>query len=248
MTTVFLHPIGLDARSWQFLSSASTHGAVLYDLLWHGGRAKPTAPLSLHAFAEDVVKNVDGDLDIIGISMGGAIAQEIAIRWPNRVRSLLLACTTAGGDGGGALYAHADAVESSGMAGIVDSTLRRWFSPGALHIASDPAVDYARERLLTDSAESFGESWRALAENNAIVELDSILAPTTVLHAIGDASGPAESRRVIADGIRVSRFVEAPGPHMIQLERPTVFDTVLADHRSWSDSVLGEAPQRAGTK
>jgi hypothetical protein len=35
---------------------------------------------------------------------------------------------------------------------------------------------------------------------------------------------------------------------MIQLERPTVFDTVLADHRSWSDSVLGEVPRRAGNK
>ena len=69
------------------------------------------------------------------------------------------------------------------MPGVLDVTLQRWFTPAALGAAGHPGVRYARERLLRDSPASFAASWRALAELDALGELPSLKARTTVLHA-----------------------------------------------------------------
>ena len=74
MTVVLLHPIGLDGACWQFLTAERLAGAVRYDMLWHGERGQPRAAYSLETLANDVVEAVPGDLDVVGLSFGGAVA------------------------------------------------------------------------------------------------------------------------------------------------------------------------------
>jgi len=239
MTIVFLHPIGLDGESWERVGSAMDPDAVRYTLQWHGDRPPPPDPLSMASFADDVAANVAGPFDVVGLSMGGAVAMELAVRHPERVRSLLVACITAGGDGGDALRERADAVDADGMAGVLESTLERWFTPAALADPHHPGVGYARQRLLADHADSFAASWRALAGNDVVHRLDRIRVPTTVVHAVEDASGPLASRQAIADGIPGARLVTVPGPHMVQLETPDAFDAAVVDHLEWARRIEG---------
>jgi 3-oxoadipate enol-lactonase len=231
MTVVFLHPIALDGECWRFLESERLEKSVRHDLLWHGDRPRPAFPLTLEALARDVVDNVEGELDLVGLSLGGAVALEIALRWPDRVRSVLLACSSAGSTAAGTvLRERAAEVERVGMPGVLDVTLRRWFTKDALAEAGHPGVAYARERLLRGSAESFAASWRALADLDAVAELHTLRAPTTVLHATEDVTGSIEARQAMADRIPGARLAVVPGPHMAQLERPAEFAEAVLDH------------------
>lgn len=239
MTVVFLHPIGLDGQCWQFVTPELDRPAVCYDMLWHGGRDRPEQQLSLNAFAVDVLANTTGPLDLVGLSMGGAVTQEIAINYPDRVRSAMIACSSAGGNGGVAQLQRAEATEATGMEGMLDSTLRRWFTPAALAAPEHAGVQYTVKRLLSDSPEAFAASWRALAANNAIARLATISAPTTVLHAAQDAASTLESKQHMADLIPGSRLDEIPGPHMVQLESPAIFARAVRAHLDWVDAQLG---------
>lgn len=231
MTVVFLHPIALDGECWRCLESERLEESVRHDLLWHGGRPSPAVPLTLEAFARDVVDNVEGDLDLVGLSLGGAVALEIAFRWPQRVRSMLLACSSAGSAAvGTVLRERAAEAERVGMAGVLDVTLRRWFTRDALDTPGHPGVAYARDRLLRNSAESFAASWRALADLDAIDALHTLRVPTTVLHATEDVTGPIDKKRDMVARIPGSRLAVVPGPHMAHLERPAEFAKAVVDH------------------
>ena len=233
VTTVLLHPIGLDRACWQFLPGERLAPAVRYDLLWHGARERPPDPLSLENLARDVVEAVPGDLDVVGLSFGGAVALTIGLRWPGRVRSLLLACSGAGGHGD-VLRKRADDVERRGMPGVLDETLRRWFTPAALADGGHPGVRYARDRLLSDSPEAFAAAWRALAEMDAFGDLPSLKAKTTVVHAADDVAGPVEAKAAMVERMPHGRLVVIPGPHMVQLENPAGFAQAVIEHLDWA--------------
>jgi pimeloyl-ACP methyl ester carboxylesterase len=235
VTVVFLHPIGLDGGCWQFLKSEQLRTALRYDMLWHGARERPRTPLTLESFGRDVIDHVQGELDLVGLSLGGAVALRIALQWPDRVRSLMLACSSAGSASASrVLRERATEVETVGMAGVLDETLRRWFTREALGAGDHPGISYARKRLLADPPESFAGSWRALAENNVLAELPTLRARTTVLHAAEDVTGPLETKTEMVGRIPDSRLVVIPGPHMVQLENPATFEAAVSEHLSWA--------------
>jgi 3-oxoadipate enol-lactonase len=233
VTTVLLHPIGLDRACWQFLTAERLAPAVRYDLLWHGERKQPPDALSLESLARDVVEAVPGDLDLVGLSFGGAVALTIGLRWPQRVRSLLLACSGAGGHGD-ILRKRADDAERRGMSGVLDATLQRWFTPSALAAGGHPGVRYARDRLLGDSPEAFAAAWRALAAMDAFEDLPSVKARTTVVHAADDVAGPVEAKAAMVEQMPHARLVVIPGPHMVQLENPAGFEQAVIEHLDWA--------------
>jgi pimeloyl-ACP methyl ester carboxylesterase len=246
VTVVFLHPIGLDRASWQFLTAERLSAAVRYDMLWHGERDRPSAALTLESFGHDVVESVRGDLDVVGLSFGGAVALTIGLRWPERVRSLLLACSGAGGHRE-ILRKRAEDVERLGMSGVLDVTLRRWFTPAALGSDGHPGVRYARERLLSDSPEAFAASWRALAELDAFDELPSLKVRTTVVHASGDAAGPVGAKTAMVEQMPYARLVVIPGPHMVQLENPDSFGRAVVEHLDWVSEEIERFGRRVTT-
>ncbi|MFC4944249.1 alpha/beta fold hydrolase [Pseudonocardia sp. GCM10023141] len=235
MTVVLLHPIALDGACWRFLGADMPPGSVHPDLLGHGDRPDPGDGLTLDTFARDVLDTVSGELDLVGLSLGGAVALRMALLRPDRVRSALLACS---GTGGVAvrevLRARADDVERSGVAATVEESLRRWFTPEALGASGHPGPSYARERLLAGRAGAVAASWRALAELDAWDDLPSVAVPTTVLHATQDPTGSPKGRRAMAERIPGARFATVEGPHMAPLERPAEFAAAVREHLDWA--------------
>jgi len=96
--------LGAPAAAWdpEFVREMTkTHKVVTYDNRGTGLSDKPDVPYSIALFASDAVGLLDA-LDIsrahvLGVSMGGMIAQELTIHYPQRVASLILGCTTPGG-------------------------------------------------------------------------------------------------------------------------------------------------------
>jgi 3-oxoadipate enol-lactonase len=236
MTVVMLHPVGLNGLTWQFTPLPSDLSWVGPTMLWHGDRARPAVELTIASFAEDVLANLGGPFDLVGVSMGGAVAQAIALRHPDRVRSLMLVASTAGGRGGASHRERAAVIEEHGIDGILDSTLERWFSSAVVAAGTDPGYRYARDALLALDPQSFASSWLALGEHDTTADLGRLSMPTTVLHPADDASSTLETKERMVELIPSSRLVVAEGPHMIQLERPEVFGAEVQSHLAWSSS------------
>jgi len=110
------------------------------------------------------------------------------------------------------------------------STLERWFTDIAIKENGHQGVDYARERLRTDSSQVVAAYWRLIATHSWREQLSKIDCPVTVVAAASDKSFPVPDVREVSMAIPNSRFVELPGPHMLPLETPLSFRDVLASH------------------
>lgn len=229
MTMLLLHPIGLDHRSWQFVGLSDT---LAVDLPGHGS-APMIDDLTMAGLADYLAARMPEAADVAGLSLGGMVALHLAVRHPSRVRSLVVACCVPATDRA-ILQQRAESIEQDGMAGTLEDTLTRWFSPPAL-AADHPGVGYARRRLLADDPTTVARYWRAMSDHDVRSALPSIGCPTTVLAGRDDQASSLDSLEGMAKAIRGSRFEVLPGPHMLHLECPEDVAKVLARHRDWAE-------------
>ncbi len=229
--TVLLHPIGLDRESWQFLD---LDDAVAIDLPGHG-QAKHIPGISLSAVAEHVCAVVDGPFHVVGLSLGGIIAQHLALHHADQVLSAVVACASGATDPQVLCQRAAD-VEQRGLSGCVDDYLDRWFSSDALREPTHPGIRYAKTRLAADDPAVIADYWRAMSSHQLLPHLGGIAIPVTVIAGSADKSAPVERLRDVARRIPAARFVVLDGPHMLQLEVPVAFQEAVAGHRQWVES------------
>jgi pimeloyl-ACP methyl ester carboxylesterase len=231
-TLVLLTPIGLDAACWDAvpLPDAPTRR---HEFPGFGSRPRAPRRPTMSSLADEVAASYEGQLDLVGISMGGMVAQTLAVRHPERVRSLLVACTGATVDAA-AMIARADDVEAKGMPGVLRETLERWFTAQALSTRPEHGgVAYARATLLALDAACFADGWRAIATHDVRAELPGITVPTTCIVGSSDPVGTIERVTEIVEGVRRGRLVTLQGPHMIHLEEPEAFASALGEHLAW---------------
>jgi len=225
---VLLHPIGLDRSFWSGLVErcAATRRVIALDLPGHG-QSPALAEISMAAYVEAVKQTIDalgiGTAAVLGLSFGGMIAQEFAIRFPDRV-SRLVACACGARmppEARDAVLARGRAALDHGMSSVIDTTLERWFTPSFM---DDPAVDRVRGRLLTDDAGQWNAGWSVIAAHDALDRLPNLAIPTLVVAGEMDRGTPVSAARAIADAVPGARLAVLSGaPHMLQIERPEPF-------------------------
>lgn len=225
---VLLTPIGLDAASWDGLGRAD---AITPEYPGHGEVPWDRAPYSLDDVADDVVAHTAGSLDVVGVSMGGVVAQHIALRHPQRVRSLLLACTTGACDRQ-TMLSRAEDSEGQ-LDAYLQPTLDRWFGAQEGPRRYPRAIEYAKRTLRALPAGAFAAGWRAMAEHSVLHQLGQVRAPVTCLAATDDAATPVSALQRLAEVLPVSRLVTTPGPHILQVAEPSVFAGELTAHLRW---------------
>jgi 3-oxoadipate enol-lactonase len=235
MTTVFLHPMGLDGRCWQFTGLRGFKP----DLPGHGHSPLPAEPLTLGSAADEILGAVDGPVDIVGVSVGGALGTRMAIMAPDRVRSLMIACSSVldAPERRERLLERADSVDRVGMAGVLDSTLERWFTSSTLAAPHHRGVAYARRRLLADDPRAFALWWRAMGAHTVRDEIGKIRCPVTTLAGRHDAASSVAHVLEVFDALQGPKRMEIlPGPHMLQLETPAAFADAVRRHLRWVQS------------
>lgn len=228
-TLVLLTPIGLDASCWD---AVELPGVALrrHEFPGFGARARASAQPTMETLADEIADAYAGLLDLVGVSMGSMVAQNTAVRHPDRVRTALLACTGASVDRD-AMLRRADEVEEKGMAGVVDETLERWFPAGVLAARPEhPGVAYARATLLALDPRCFADGWRAIATHDVRARLEEITVPTTCIAGASDPVGTLERVGQVAGGVRNGRLVTLDTGHMPHLQEPAIFAAALREH------------------
>ncbi|MDX1914763.1 MAG: pimeloyl-ACP methyl ester esterase BioH [Methylophilus sp.] len=93
---VLLHGWGMHSGVWQHMVKALSESYMLYLVDLPGtGSSRPIEPYHLHAIADEIAQVIPGVTDILGWSLGGLVAQRIALNQPDRVRRLVLVGSTA---------------------------------------------------------------------------------------------------------------------------------------------------------
>ncbi|GAA1210586.1 alpha/beta fold hydrolase [Pseudonocardia alaniniphila] len=233
---LFLHPVGLDRRCVEWLDLPPVRAVTMPG---HGERERARPGLTLADMADEIVGHSTGPLDVVGASLGGMVAMHLALGHPDRVRSLVLACTTPRGDSA-VMNDRADATEDRGSAGMLEDTLTRWFTPAALEADRDtPYMAYARERLLAMDPGALADTWRAIGTHDVLDRLGEIRVPTTCIAGTRDLSTPMDVMRDLAARLPDARLVEMDAPHMAFLERPREFSVAVLEHLAWAGAQEG---------
>lgn len=247
---VLLHAIGLDAGQWAWCRGLAAAGAVT--LPGHGGEPLPvpaetlTLDLVADTVADGIARRSGGSVavDLVGLSLGGMVAQRIALRHPTLVRSLVLMCTKPAVEPH-AMAARAEATERRGIAALADETLARWFTPDALARPGHPGVAYARARLTRDDPAVVSAYWRAMAGHDLRTELGRVTQPVTVVAARHDVTSDLRSDAAFAALFPSGRLHTCDGPHLLCLEAPDAAEAAVADHLAWVDGFGGDCDRES---
>ena len=183
----------------------ATHRTITLDYRGTGQSGKPDQRYSTEGFAEDVIAVLDqlqvDRADIYGTSMGGRVAQWVAARHPDRVRKLVLGCTSPGGPHGverAATIRKALADPASSHEVLLNLMYTpAWLAthPGPHPTLGDPDMPaYAKRRHLVASN-----------QHNAWDALPDITAPTLVVHGADDIFNPAANAPLLAERIPDAR-------------------------------------------
>ena len=202
-TIVLLHGLGMDMSAYDGLCQRfPDHQIIRFDLRGHGQSSVPDGPYTMGGLIADVEAVLEHynakDAVIFGLSLGGMIAQGLAVKRLDLARALVLCGTAAKFGQPEPWHTRAAAVRSGGMAAIADETLARW--------NAGDAAPKAGERLLATAAEGYAATCQAIAGTDFYTPTSGLRLPTLGLCGDGDKSTPPDLVRETVDLIPGSAF------------------------------------------
>ena len=203
---------------------------LTYDQRGSGQSEKPDVEYTMGMIADDTAALMDhvgfSSAHVYGVSMGGMIAQELAIRHGPAVRSLVLGCTTPGGSQ--AVSLQGESIERSHSTQDLSAEERGTalaktaFTPGHIeqHPEIIPALIEARRKQPLDPT-GFARRMQAAYAHNTFDRLSQITCPTLVITGKDDALIAWENSQLLADNIADSKLVVLePAGHVFWAEQP----------------------------
>ncbi len=203
---------------------------LLFDNRGAGRTGKPEEKYTIPMFAADTVGLMEA-LDIprahvFGVSMGGMIAQEIALRYPERVDRLVLGCTHAGGKG--FAMPSAESVQAmtltrgKSLEEIARQNMTILFGP-RFQRENRPFIETMIARYVNEppSRKPFTQQFWAALGHDCHDRLEKIRQPTLILTGDADALVPSENSETLRALIPGSRLVRLPDAgHVFFIEDP----------------------------
>jgi pimeloyl-ACP methyl ester carboxylesterase len=227
---------GFGGAAWNFSELAPLlrgRSLVVPDLPGHAGSSAPPAAPGLAAYADAVAACLEGPADVLGHSMGGAVALRLAERRPELVRRLVLAAPagiSSSSRGAGLTIAFAGIVQPARIAGrradlIARSRRLRRLVFGSFEVANaDLLTERSVHGLLhgpTLHTDAFGAG-RALNADDPRLDLGRVTAPVLLLWGADDRQVPIEDAFEYARRLRAPLRTIADCGHLLISERPDV--------------------------
>ena len=251
---LLIQGLGADKHGWdlQRIALAPRYRTIALDNRGAGRSDKPFTTYTLEQMADDAIAVLDHagveSAHVVGASMGGAISQVLALKYPERVRSLTLACT--------ACRHHpwrrellgewAARATDTGM-GSMSAEAARWVIGPRSFRRVFPLIGWFGPLALGRPAHAFAAQVRAiLATDDAMAdELHKLDVPTLVMVGNQDILTPRGDSEELAERISGAELVVISGAaHGLMIEHASTFNRLLLDflHRCVQAENLAAAP------
>ena len=243
----FLHGIGGNRHSFDasLAHFADRFRAVTWDMPGYGGSSLE-GPLTWTGLVDALLRLMDAlgveRARIVGHSMGGMVAQELAITHPDRVESLVLSATSSS-------FGSADGSFQEKFLAARLAPLDRGLTPADIAPETMPAMfkDFPDAAAIAGAirgmaaipSETYRVALQCLVTFNRRDDLARIAAPCLLLSGGKDEVAPPKGMARMAEAIPNARHETIPGVgHLANLERPDLFDTAV---EGFLDKVAGRA-------
>jgi pimeloyl-ACP methyl ester carboxylesterase len=254
---IFLHGLGWDHTLWggAMTRLADRYRVIAADTRGHGETDKPEGPYSVADFAEDwaaLIRSLASEPAlVVGFSLGGMIAQLLALDHPELVGALVLVNTSCMSPpvGSAHLAERLSAMESGGPASAARLAGRSVFSRGWRQAHPAEFEDFVAWRVGQDQ-QALRYAMGAAASFDASARVGRIAVPTLVVTALDDELMRPDDQAVLIRLILAAESVEiADSGHMLPIEQPEAFESALENFlaRHWPP-MRDDENARAGTR
>jgi 3-oxoadipate enol-lactonase len=236
-TIVLSHALGCDLSMWDALANqlAADCRVISYDHRGHGSSDSPEGLYSMAEMADDaarLLRELDsGPVLWIGLSMGGMVGQELALRHPALVNALVIANSTSEyPEAARQLWQQRiSTVNEQGIEVVADAVMGRYFTD-AFRAAHGATVARFRQRLTTTDPDGYIGCCAAVGAVNTTARLGDIAVPTLVIAGELDQGTPVSMAQTLADNIPNARLVVVKeASHVSAIEQPDAFADAVVE-------------------
>jgi (E)-2-((N-methylformamido)methylene)succinate hydrolase len=234
---MLIHGVGADGTSWDLIAAALAPAfrVLRLDLRGHGQSGHIEGALTLDDLVRDVVDVLDTcavpAAHIVGFSLGGMIAQALALQHADRVQRLVLLSAVAGrtAEERERVQARLAILREQGIAAITGAAQDRWFTPE--FIARNPELVQRRMLQLRENhPPSYAAAYTVFSTSDLGDRLHAIRVPTLIATGEHDAGSNTRMARFMRAQIPESRLEILPGlRHSILVEAPELVTQLVRD-------------------
>lgn len=229
---VFANSLGCDLRMWDALLPLLPEGLriIRYDTRGHGLSSCPPDPYSMGALIGDAERLLDlldvRDCVFVGLSIGGMIAQGLAMKRLDQIRGLVLS-NTATKIGTKEMWADRIAgIRAGGIEAVADATMERWF---AKRYRETPDMQLWRNMLTRQPLEGYIGCASAISGTDFYTTTAALTLPTLGIAGSEDGSTPPDLVRETVELIKGSYFQIIRGTgHLPCVEKPDAYAEALS--------------------
>ncbi|MBW4710355.1 3-oxoadipate enol-lactonase [Roseobacter sp. YSTF-M11] len=228
---VFANSLGTDLRLWDLVLPFLPDGLriIRYDKRGHGLSSCPQSPYAMGALVTDAEKLLDHlevrDCVFVGLSIGGMIAQGLAVKRLDMIRAMVLS-NTAAKIGTPDLWAdRIDSVRAGGIESLADAVMDRWFSKDFRAL---PELELWRNMLTQQNDEGYMGCSAAISGTDFFTTTAGLRLPTLGIAGAEDGSTPPDMVRETVDLIPGSQFhIIRKAGHLPCVEQPEEYGAIL---------------------
>lgn len=231
---VFINSLGSDFRIWDaVVANFSADFQILcYDKRGHGLSDAPTGPYTMQDHSLDLKGLLEhlhiAKATLIGISVGGMIAQDFALRYPQQTQAIVLCDTGAKIGTEESWNARIEAIQKQGLGEVAKTVIGRWFTPAFFEHRAAEANGYYN-MLSRTSIEGYIGTCTALRDTDLRPKLDQIKAPALVLCGESDQSTPPALSEAMAEALGAKLELIPDAAHLPCIEQPEYMSQKIRD-------------------
>jgi 3-oxoadipate enol-lactonase len=228
---VLIHALGTDLRIWDEVIPLLPPGLRIlrFDLRGHGASDVPPAPYAMGMLIRDTERLMDHfalkDAVILGLSIGGLIAQGLAVKRLDLVRAMVLSNTAARIGRPEQWQARIAAIRATGMDSLTEATMERWLGR---KWRDHPALHSLRTTFLATDPEGWMGCAAAISGTDFFETTATLTLPTLAIAGATDGSTPPDLVRETAALIRGHCFTLMRGTgHIPPVEKPAEYAALI---------------------
>ncbi|MGB0900796.1 3-oxoadipate enol-lactonase [Halocynthiibacter sp.] len=233
---VMLHALGTNLHLWDAVMTHLPAGlrVVRIDLRGHGQSDAPPAPYSMGAMVRDVEAILDHldlrDVMICGLSLGGMIAQGLAVKRLDQIRAVVLAGTAAKIGMPKLWEDRSEAVRKHGLDALAEEIAKHWFLRKGQDFLPPKGLAQWRDMLVNTPIEGYCGAIAAVSGTDFFTPTSGLRLPALGLCGVDDRATPPDLMRETLDLIPGSDFkIIRRAGHLCCAEQPEEFARHLSD-------------------